>query len=52
MSLVLVKVVRSEDSGDDRNAGVELDPHQSADHRIGELPNLRDERRPALVDES
>lgn len=36
MSLVLVKVVWSEDSRDDRNAGVELDPHQPADYRVGD----------------
>ena len=36
MSLVLVKVVRSEDGRDDRNAGVELDPHSLANHRIGD----------------
>ena len=36
MGLMLVKVMRGEDGRDDRNARVELDPHQSAYHCIGD----------------
>ena len=36
MGLMLVKVVRGEDGRDDRNARIELDPHQPVYHRIGD----------------
>ena len=36
MGLVLVEVVGGEDGGDDRDAGIELHPHQAVDHRFGD----------------